>query len=232
MLVVTFALLALAVVPESGASEQGESVHTVLREESPDVFLAKATLRQYLERAARKDWDGVRRLTHPKALPSGGGPRRRGNARDLPRWQDDEPPETLELRGAPLQMPGGKARLSFLVGRLVIEGGFAELESETRALGQPIEGKRVTVTQIYEFANTLSAAIGAIDTAQVGDDLRYAFAEAGDMLVQGFAPMMPHLAEECWAALGHDALVSQSPWPAGSRRCCTRALLPSARRAN
>ena len=33
------------------------------------------------------------------------------------------------------------------------------------------------------------------------------------MLVQAFAPMMPHLAEECWAALGHDTLVSQSPWP-------------------
>ncbi len=25
--------------------------------------------------------------------------------------------------------------------------------------------------------------------------------------------MMPHLAEECWAGLGRDTLVSQSPWP-------------------
>jgi len=25
--------------------------------------------------------------------------------------------------------------------------------------------------------------------------------------------MMPHLAEECWAALGHDTLVAQAPWP-------------------
>jgi hypothetical protein len=37
-------------------------------EESPDVFLAKATLQQYLSRVVRKDWDGARRLTHPKAL--------------------------------------------------------------------------------------------------------------------------------------------------------------------
>jgi leucyl-tRNA synthetase len=25
--------------------------------------------------------------------------------------------------------------------------------------------------------------------------------------------MMPHLAEECWAALGHATLVAQAPWP-------------------
>jgi leucyl-tRNA synthetase len=28
------------------------------------------------------------------------------------------------------------------------------------------------------------------------------------------APMMPHLAEECWAALGHEDLVSTRSWPA------------------
>src|SRR5665647_1374169 len=27
------------------------------------------------------------------------------------------------------------------------------------------------------------------------------------------APMMPHLAEECWAALCNTGLVSESPWP-------------------
>jgi leucyl-tRNA synthetase len=25
--------------------------------------------------------------------------------------------------------------------------------------------------------------------------------------------MMPHLAEECWEALGHRTLISRSPWP-------------------
>ena len=39
-----------------------------LGEESPDVFLAKATLQQYLSRVVRKDWEGARRLTHPRAL--------------------------------------------------------------------------------------------------------------------------------------------------------------------
>jgi len=37
--------------------------------------------------------------------------------------------------------------------------------------------------------------------------------EAGDILVRLFHPMMPHLAEECWAALGHQALVSAEAWP-------------------
>jgi leucyl-tRNA synthetase len=28
-----------------------------------------------------------------------------------------------------------------------------------------------------------------------------------------FSPMMPHLAEECWAALGHKTLIAEAPWP-------------------
>ena len=30
-------------------------------------------------------------------------------------------------------------------------------------------------------------------------------------------PMMPHLAEECWAVLGHDTLVAEAAWPAVER---------------
>jgi leucyl-tRNA synthetase len=38
--------------------------------------------------------------------------------------------------------------------------------------------------------------------------------EALDMLVGLIAPMMPHLAEECHAALGGSGLVADKPWPA------------------
>ena len=38
--------------------------------------------------------------------------------------------------------------------------------------------------------------------------------EAADILVRLFHPMMPHLAEECWAALGHKTLVADEAWPA------------------
>ena len=75
----------------------------------------------------------------------------------------------------------------------------------------------VCIATIYEFVNALGAEIGAIEAAPVADDLRAAFAEAGDILVHSFAPMMPHLAEECWEALGHKTFVAQSPWPAVDR---------------
>ena len=44
-------------------------------------------------------------------------------------------------------------------------------------------------------------------------DFAWALREAGDILVRLFHPMMPHLAEECWAALGHKTLVSAEAWP-------------------
>jgi leucyl-tRNA synthetase len=37
--------------------------------------------------------------------------------------------------------------------------------------------------------------------------------EALEALVLLAAPMMPHLAEECWQALGHKSFVAQTPWP-------------------
>ena len=78
----------------------------------------------------------------------------------------------------------------------------------------------VCVAAIYEFANTLNEVIGELGSEDGSDegaastpDLRWAMREAVNILVQLFAPMMPHLAEECWAALGHDTLVAQAAWP-------------------
>ena len=96
--------------------------------------------------------------------------------------------------------------------RQIAHGALAKIEDEIERLRF-----NVCIATIYEFANALGAALGAIDAAPVADDLRFAFAEAGDILVHSFAPMMPHLAEECWEALGHTTLVSQSPWPVADR---------------
>jgi leucyl-tRNA synthetase len=68
------------------------------------------------------------------------------------------------------------------------------------------------VAHIYECANALSDAIGGAESAPT-PDFAWALRESGDILVRLFHPMMPHLAEECWAALGHKALVSTEPWP-------------------
>jgi leucyl-tRNA synthetase len=70
------------------------------------------------------------------------------------------------------------------------------------------------VAHIYEFANALSDAIGSAESAP-SPDFAWALREAGDILVQLFAPMMPHLAEECWAALGHKGFVAEEAWPQG-----------------
>jgi leucyl-tRNA synthetase len=96
--------------------------------------------------------------------------------------------------------------------RRAAHGALTKIEDEIERLRF-----NVCIATIYELANTLATAIGAIETEKVADDLRYAFAEAGDMLVHAFAPMMPHLAEECWQVLGHQTMVASSPWPEADR---------------
>jgi leucyl-tRNA synthetase len=71
----------------------------------------------------------------------------------------------------------------------------------------------VCVAGIYEFANAFQASLGNVETEPAAD-YRWAVREAVDILVRLFHPMMPHLAEECWAALGHKTLVATVPWPA------------------
>jgi len=63
-------LSALAAFDSALDRPKGGSAQSLLHEESPDVFLAKATLQQYLSRIVRRDWDGVKRLTHPKTRRS------------------------------------------------------------------------------------------------------------------------------------------------------------------
>jgi leucyl-tRNA synthetase len=71
----------------------------------------------------------------------------------------------------------------------------------------------VCVAHIYEFARSLQAV--ATDSPKpITPDLKFAVREAAEILVQLFHPMMPHLAEECWAALGHKALLANQDWPA------------------
>jgi leucyl-tRNA synthetase len=69
------------------------------------------------------------------------------------------------------------------------------------------------IAQIHDLANKVSASVGAVESPEIPDDLRFAFREAGDIMVSLFAPMMPHLAEECWARLGHKGLVAEAAWP-------------------
>jgi leucyl-tRNA synthetase len=72
----------------------------------------------------------------------------------------------------------------------------------------------VCVAHLYEFANALQTSFGSVEgNGGVTPDYAWAVREAADILVRLFHPMMPHLAEECWAVLGHTTLVADAPWP-------------------
>ncbi|MBX9933782.1 MAG: leucine--tRNA ligase [Methylobacterium sp.] len=62
------------------------------------------------------------------------------------------------------------------------------------------------VAHIYTLANALEEALKGGLSRAVAD-------EAAGILVQLIAPMMPHLAEECWSALRRGGLAAHAPWP-------------------
>ncbi len=78
-------------------------------------------------------------------------------------------------------------------------------------VGRNIEGLRfnVAVAQIYELTNTLSSVLAKDEAG-----LDWSIGEATGLLVKMIAPMMPHLAEECWERLGYNTLLANEPWPA------------------
>jgi leucyl-tRNA synthetase len=76
-----------------------------------------------------------------------------------------------------------------------------------------IEGLRFNraVAQIYELTNALVRSAGLVSATPA---TRIAALQEGvERLIQLIAPMMPHLAETCWAALGKSGLVADAPWP-------------------
>ena len=81
-----------------------------------------------------------------------------------------------------------------------------------KAVGEDISALRFNraIARIYELANTLGQVLK--DNAR-SDGLNWAIREAAVILVQMFAPMMPHLAEECWQLLGQPGIVVEAAWP-------------------
>jgi leucyl-tRNA synthetase len=77
----------------------------------------------------------------------------------------------------------------------------------------------VCLAHIREFTNALADVLGREGnpsphvSPDVAPDVSWAVREASVILVQLFAPMMPHLAEECWTVLGQQGLISEASWP-------------------
>ncbi|MFN3259828.1 MAG: leucine--tRNA ligase [Pikeienuella sp.] len=63
------------------------------------------------------------------------------------------------------------------------------------------------VARIYELANAAGKGAGE------GPGAAFALREALEALARLSAPMVPHLAEEVWARLGHETILAESPWP-------------------
>ncbi|HEY7945112.1 MAG TPA: class I tRNA ligase family protein [Casimicrobiaceae bacterium] len=91
-----------------------------------------------------------------------------------------------------------------------VSGGALELRQATHraiaAVTDDLAALRFNraVAQIYTLANAIqshAAADGAVRR------------EALEAIVLLAAPMMPHLAETCWEALGHKTLLVDTPWP-------------------
>jgi leucyl-tRNA synthetase len=81
-------------------------------------------------------------------------------------------------------------------------------------VGRNIEGLRfnTAIATIYDLANKLGAALQSQKSAK-DESLDWTLRESAELMTQMFAPMMPHLAEECWARLGYNSLVVKQTWP-------------------
>ena len=75
---------------------------------------------------------------------------------------------------------------------------------------QSIEGFgfNKAVAAIYGLSNALGKANGG-----GGKDMAFARREAARVLIMLMAPMVPHFAEEAWAAMHESGMVVDAPWP-------------------
>ena len=132
---------------------------------------------------------------------------------DAARWfmLSDSPPERdLEWSEAGIE---GAARFVQRVWRLASkptqgdgcdEGLERRVHRTVAAVGEAIDGLQFNkaVAQLYEL-------VSAIEKAPPSATRR----QGVDTLVRLVAPMAPHLAEECWDALGGKGLVANAAWP-------------------
>jgi leucyl-tRNA synthetase len=82
------------------------------------------------------------------------------------------------------------------------------------AVASEIEDLRFNraIAAIYEFANTLGAALQD-KTAQTDPAFGFAVRDALVFFVHAINPFMPHLGEEGWALLGYNTLLANESWP-------------------
>ncbi|HEX4118103.1 MAG TPA: leucine--tRNA ligase [Rhizomicrobium sp.] len=105
-----------------------------------------------------------------------------------------------EAEGLPA--PGTKAAPGDDISKSLHQAAHKAIAAVTEDLGA-LRFNRA-VAQLYMLSNAIADAPKADAATR---------REALETMVLLAAPMMPHLAEECWRALGHDRLVAETPWP-------------------
>jgi leucyl-tRNA synthetase len=82
------------------------------------------------------------------------------------------------------------------------------------AVSRNIEALRfnTAIATLYDLGNKLAAGLQGQKTAK-DSSLDWVVRETAELMTQMFAPIMPHLAEECWARLGYNSLIVKQPWP-------------------
>ena len=83
------------------------------------------------------------------------------------------------------------------------------------AVSKDIEELRFNraIAHIYEVVNAVNAVLKDVGEGPVSADLAWALREAIETIVVMAGPMVPHLAEECWQALGHQTMLAKTDWP-------------------
>ena len=103
--------------------------------------------------------------------------------------------------------------------RTARDGTAAEISKAAhktlKAVGEEIGrlGFNKAVARLYELTNALQAPLAEIAAGKADSGTVAAARQAVEFLVIMLAPMMPHLAEECWAEIGCGGLVAEQPWP-------------------
>jgi leucyl-tRNA synthetase len=95
-------------------------------------------------------------------------------------------------------------------------GAISKVAHKTvKAVGEDISrlAFNKAVARLYELMNAIQAPAAALSEGKGAAAVASALREAVEMLVVMIAPMMPHLAEECWAALGGEGFVANQRWP-------------------
>ncbi|MCY0149046.1 leucine--tRNA ligase [Hoeflea sp. G2-23] len=84
-----------------------------------------------------------------------------------------------------------------------------------KAVGEDLEklAFNKAVARLYELVNSLAAPLSDVAAAKADPALKSACKQAVDHLILLIAPMMPHLAEECWTLIGNDGMVATTLWP-------------------